>query len=74
MLGTQEQRTKGMKRQAQELIEQAYNSGFKAGREQGRKEGLEYAVYTLQIAQGRMDELTARQFCNLPEKDGVENE
>ena len=30
-LGTQEQRTKGMKRQAQELIEQAYQRGFKAG-------------------------------------------
>lgn len=32
-LGTIEQRTEGMKRQAAELIEQAYNRGFKAGRE-----------------------------------------
>lgn len=69
-LGTQEQRTKGMKKQANELIEQAFNSGFKAGREQGRKEGIDYAIYTLQIAQGRMDEMTARQLCNLPEKEG----
>lgn len=32
-LGTMEQRTEGMKRQAQDLIEQAYHRGFKAGRE-----------------------------------------
>ena len=32
-LGTMEQRTEGMKKQAQELIEQAYHRGFKAGRE-----------------------------------------
>jgi len=32
-LGSMEQRTEGMKRQAQELIEQAYHKGFKAGRE-----------------------------------------
>lgn len=31
--GTMEQRTEGMKRQAQELIEQAYQRGFKAGQE-----------------------------------------
>lgn len=31
MLGTMEQRTEGMKRQANELIEQAYNRGYKAG-------------------------------------------
>ena len=31
MLGTKEQRTEGMKRQAQELIEQAYDRGYKAG-------------------------------------------
>lgn len=31
MLGTQEQRTEGMKRQAQCLIDQAYQRGFKAG-------------------------------------------
>ena len=31
MLGTQEERTKGMKRQAQELIDQAYQRGLKAG-------------------------------------------
>lgn len=34
MLETQEQRTEGMKRQAQELIEQAYDRGYKAGEEQ----------------------------------------
>ena len=33
MLGSKEQRTKGMKIQAQELIDQAYMRGFKAGRE-----------------------------------------
>ena len=31
MLGTKEQHTEGMKRQAQELIEQAYDRGYKAG-------------------------------------------
>lgn len=31
MLGSMEQRTEGMKRQAKELIEQAYNRGYKAG-------------------------------------------
>ena len=34
MLGSKEQRTEGMKRQAQELIDQAYDRGFKAGKEQ----------------------------------------
>lgn len=33
-LGTQEQRTKGMKKRAQELIDQAYQRGFKAGKEE----------------------------------------
>ena len=33
MLSTKEQRTEGMKRQAQELIDQAYQRGFKAGQE-----------------------------------------
>lgn len=33
MLGTKEQRTEGMKKQAQELIAQAYDRGFKAGQE-----------------------------------------
>ena len=33
MLGTQEERTEGIKRQAQELIDQAYERGFKAGKE-----------------------------------------
>lgn len=33
MLGTMEQRTEGMKKQANELIEQAYNRGYKAGYE-----------------------------------------
>lgn len=32
-LGTMEQRTEGIKKQAQQLIEQAYYRGFKAGRE-----------------------------------------
>lgn len=32
-LGSMEQQTEGMKRQAIELIEQAYNRGFKAGQE-----------------------------------------
>ena len=31
MLGSKEQRTEGMRRQAQELIDQAYERGFKAG-------------------------------------------
>lgn len=55
MLGTMEQRTEGMKRQANELIEQAYNRGYKAGQEsdkdifisgileQGRNEAWEAA-------------------------------
>ncbi len=33
-LGTMEERTKGMKKQAEELIEQAYRRGFKAGQEE----------------------------------------
>lgn len=33
MLGSKEERTKGIKRQAQELIEQAYERGYKAGKE-----------------------------------------
>ena len=37
MLGTQEQRTKGMKRQAQELIDNAYQRGYKAGFEAVKK-------------------------------------
>lgn len=36
-LGTVEQRTEGMKKQAQELIEQAYQRGFKAGADNERK-------------------------------------
>ena len=36
-LGTMEQRTEGMKRQAQELIDQAYNRGFKAGYENAKE-------------------------------------
>lgn len=54
-LGSMEQRTEGMKRQAKELIEQAYQRGFKAGQEnalvvnsdkfieQGRNEAWEAA-------------------------------
>ena len=33
MLGSKEQRTEGMRRQAQELIDQAYERGFNAGKE-----------------------------------------
>jgi len=33
MLGNKEQRTEGIRRQAQELIDQAYERGFKAGKE-----------------------------------------
>lgn len=33
MLGSQKERTEGIKRQAQELIDQAYERGFKAGKE-----------------------------------------
>lgn len=33
-LGTQEQRTEGMKKQAQELIDQAYQRGYKAAKEE----------------------------------------
>ena len=54
-LGTEKQRTEGIKRQADELIEQAYQRGFKAGKvaweektkdffvEQGRHEAWETA-------------------------------
>ena len=34
MLGSKEQRTEGIRRQAQELIDQAYERGFKAGKEE----------------------------------------
>ena len=68
MLGTMEERTSGMKRQAQELIEQAYQRGYKAGyqfqtdanlvlfnngMEQGRKEAWE-AAYKLVFNQGNI--------------------
>lgn len=55
-LGSMEERTEGMKRQAQELIEQAYQRGYKAGQEsdknifisgileQGRNEAWEAAM------------------------------
>lgn len=33
ILGSKEQRTEGIRRQAQELIDQAYDRGFKAGKE-----------------------------------------
>ena len=36
-LGTMEQRTEGMKKQAQELIEQAYQRGYNAGYEKARE-------------------------------------
>ena len=34
MLGSKQQRTEGIRRQAQELIDQAYERGFKAGKEE----------------------------------------
>lgn len=43
-LGTQEERTEGMKRQAQELIDQAYQKGSKAGYEEGFKNGFDEGV------------------------------
>lgn len=51
MLGSQEQRTEGMKRQAQELIDQAYNRGFKAGVEY-QKENYQDSQTEL-VEQGR---------------------
>ena len=50
MLGTKEQRTEGMKRQAQELIEQAYDRGYKAGKEQANaiiQTGIQHNPYRL---------------------------
>ena len=38
MLGTQEQRVKGMKKQAQELIDQTYQRGYKAGFEAAKEQ------------------------------------
>lgn len=64
MLGTMEQRTEGMKKQAQELIEQAYQSGFKDGQgntlaidsekfiEQGRDEAWEAARKLMLSSEG----------------------
>lgn len=60
MLGTMEQRTAGMKKQANELIEQAYNRGHKAGYEackepkdvlieKGRNEAWEAAKKIMQM-------------------------
>lgn len=60
MLETMEQRTEGMKKQAQELIEQAYNRGYKAGYEackepkdalieKGRNEAWEAARKIMQM-------------------------
>ena len=48
MLGTEKQRTEGIKRQADELIEQAYQRGFKAGQENAME--LEVSKY---IEKGR---------------------
>lgn len=44
MLGTQEQRTKELKKQAQESIEHNYDRGFKAGYEKGFKNGFDEGV------------------------------
>ncbi len=73
-LGTMEQRTEGMKKQAQELIEQAYNRGFKAGQEnalavdsdkfieQGRNEAWEASkkIY-LSVVHGGLSEEEIRE-------------
>lgn len=51
MLGNQQDRTKGMKKQAQELIDNAYQRGFKAGIEYGRT--LDDFAIEESIKQGR---------------------
>lgn len=68
-LGTMEQRTEGMKRQAKELIEQAYNRGYKAGQEsdkdifisgileQGRNEAWEAAKRILTMGSKKQNEI-----------------
>ena len=64
-LGTMEQRTEGMKKQAQELIEQAYNRGFKAGQENA------LAVNSNKfVEQGRNEAWEAARKFYLPIKDG----
>lgn len=56
MLGTMEQRTKGMKKQAQELIEQAYNRGFKAGYEEGKGQAWSEEVKKYEIEPDKKNE------------------
>lgn len=59
MLGSKEQRTEGMRRQAQELIDQAYERGFKAG-----KESEVIAIQESQYQRGLDDAWeTARKIC-----------
>ncbi len=64
-LGSMEQRTEGMKKQAQELIEQAYQRGFKAGQEKA------FVVDSNKFKeQGRDEAWEAAKKIYLPIKDG----
>ena len=60
----------GIKKQSQELIEQAFQKGFKAGLEQGRKEGIERAAETIRtvltLDYNVMNDAINRSYCNLP--------
>lgn len=78
-LGSMEQRTKGMKKQAQELIEQAYQRGYKAGYEEGKGQtwSEEVKKYEIEpdkkneyIEQGRNEAWEAVKKIYLPTDDG----
>lgn len=56
MLGTMEQRTKGLKKQAQELIEQAYQRGFNAGYEEGKGQAWSDEIKKYEIEPGKARE------------------
>lgn len=78
-LGTMEQRTEGMKRQAQELIEQAYNRGYNAGYDEGKGQAWSEEVkkYEIEpekamkyIEQGRNEAWEAARKIFINEKNG----
>ena len=55
-LGSMEQRTAGMKRQSQELIEQAYNRGYNAGYEEGKGQTWSEEVKKYEIEPDKKNE------------------
>ena len=69
MLGTMEQRTAEMKKQAQELIEQAYQRGFKAGYDKAFSTLNEnWQLVTSEVEENILDKIRTE----IMSKDGLE--